>query len=77
MGSPPAGSGVLLKGRYFVILAAIFNLSGVISLQKSCCMVKKGTKKDAFYTEESDWRYAAAPSLPAVHDGRRPDTVVV
>ncbi|ABV13272.1 hypothetical protein EVY06_18815 [Citrobacter koseri] len=61
---------MLLKRSYFVIVAAIFNLSGVISLLIPCCMVKKGTKKDAFYSEESDWRSVAAASLYAAHHGR-------
>ena len=38
------------------------NLSGVISLAIPCYMVKKGTRKDAFYTEKSDWQYVAATS---------------
>ena len=38
------------------------NPSGVISLAIPCYMVKKGTRKDAFYTEKSDWQYVAATS---------------
>jgi hypothetical protein len=44
------------------------NLSGVISLAIACYMVKKGTKKDAFYTEEIHWRHDAASSFaPAAY----------
>ncbi|ATF50195.1 hypothetical protein CO701_14255 [Citrobacter werkmanii] len=53
------------------------NLSGVISLLIFCCMVKKGTKKDAFYAEESDWRYDAAASVDAAGDGDRAGAGVV
>ncbi|AYL60923.1 hypothetical protein CUC49_04330 [Citrobacter pasteurii] len=53
------------------------NLPGVISLQIPCYMVKKGTKKDAFYAEESDWRYDAAASVDAACDGHRPGVNLV
>ncbi|AWV27482.1 hypothetical protein CD187_15215 [Citrobacter youngae] len=53
------------------------NLPGVISLLIPCCMVKKGTKKDAFYAEESDWRYDAATSANAHYHGHRPDAALV
>ncbi|QCA19141.1 hypothetical protein E5284_15270 [Citrobacter freundii] len=63
--------------RYFVTPTPRMNLSGVISLLIFCCMVKKGTKKDAFYAEESDWRYDAAASVDAAGDGDRAGASVV
>jgi hypothetical protein len=46
------------------------NLSGVRSQVIACCMVKKGTKKDAFYPEKNYWRHDASPSAAA--DAYRP-----
>ncbi|PCM80436.1 hypothetical protein CP903_18850 [Enterobacter cloacae] len=53
------------------------NLSGVISRVFACYMVKKGTKKDAFYPEEIHWRHDASPSATAAHHRARAGAGVV
>ncbi|ASQ76337.1 hypothetical protein A4T39_19780 [Enterobacter hormaechei] len=58
-----------LQNRYFVTPARRMNHSGVISPTIACCMVKKGTKKDAFYPKKIYRRHDASPS-PAVASHR-------
>ncbi|ASG76664.1 hypothetical protein LFZ55_15680 [Salmonella enterica subsp. diarizonae serovar 65:c:z str. SA20044251] len=53
------------------------NLSGVISPLILRYMVKKGTKKDAFYAKESDWRYVVAAPADVADDWRRPGAGLV
>ncbi|EAQ3858000.1 hypothetical protein E7T78_14515 [Salmonella enterica] len=66
-----------LINRYFVTAAARMNLSGVISPLILRYMVKKGTKKDAFYAKESDWRYVIAASADVADHWRRPGAALV
>ncbi|RAY67704.1 hypothetical protein DP185_16495 [Enterobacter hormaechei] len=54
-----------LQNRYFVTPARRMNHSGVISRAITCCMVKKGTKKDAFYPKKIYRRHDAPPSPTA------------
>ncbi|ASG55276.1 hypothetical protein LFZ56_13870 [Salmonella bongori serovar 66:z41:- str. SA19983605] len=53
------------------------NLSGVISLLILRYMVKKGTKKDAFYTKKSGWWHVVAAPANATGDWHRPGANLV